>query len=274
MANVPISGLVALAVAPASGDLVAIVDVSDTTQAPTGTTKKITVATLFTSIAVTTSATIAGGTVVASSPALSVTQTWNNAGVAFAGVRVNITNTSSDAASRLLDLQVGGVSVAYATVDGGMTTQSLTTGAVSASSVLLTGTGATYAAGKFYVNATNGLTVATKTGSANDYVLLDATGNVALQMPVGTKNLETEGSLTVGKSATKNGLISGTLAVGTLSITASTALEVASTTGALLVPRMTNTQRDALTATNGMIIYSTTSSNFQGYMGGVWTAFA
>ncbi len=44
--NGPISGFTELAVAPAVGDLVPIVDVSDTTDAATGTTKRITVANL------------------------------------------------------------------------------------------------------------------------------------------------------------------------------------------------------------------------------------
>ena len=42
MADAKISSLTALAETPATGDLVALVDVSDTTQAATGTTKKIT----------------------------------------------------------------------------------------------------------------------------------------------------------------------------------------------------------------------------------------
>lgn len=55
-------------------------------------------------------ATVNGGTVTASSAALSVNQTWNNAGVTFAAAVVNVTNTASAAASLLLDLQVGGTS--------------------------------------------------------------------------------------------------------------------------------------------------------------------
>lgn len=43
MPNQEISGFTALAVAPALGDLLALVDISDTTDAATGTTKKITV---------------------------------------------------------------------------------------------------------------------------------------------------------------------------------------------------------------------------------------
>jgi hypothetical protein len=51
-------------------------------------------------------------------------------------------------------------------------------------------------------------------------------------------------------------------------------LDLESTTGALLVPRMTTTQRDALTPLKGMIVYNTTLDQFQGYQGAVpaWVA--
>jgi len=48
------------------------------------------------------------------------------------------------------------------------------------------------------------------------------------------------------------------------------ALDVASTTGAFIVPRMTTTQRDALTAVNGMIIYNSTTAAFNFYENGSW----
>jgi hypothetical protein len=48
------------------------------------------------------------------------------------------------------------------------------------------------------------------------------------------------------------------------------ALDVSSTTGALIVPRMTTTQRNALTAVNGMIIYNTTTNQFNFYENGAW----
>lgn len=47
MPNEEISSFTALAVAPASGDLLPIVDISDTADAATGTTKKITVSNLL-----------------------------------------------------------------------------------------------------------------------------------------------------------------------------------------------------------------------------------
>ena len=57
--------------------------------------------------------------------------------------------------------------------------------------------------------------------------------------------------------------------IGTASPNASSALEVAGTK-ALLLPRLTTTERNALTATDGMIIYNTTTSKFQGRAGGAW----
>lgn len=49
------------------------------------------------------------GTLTASAPVLDLAQTWNNAGVTFTGLRLNITDTASAAASNLLEIQVGGV---------------------------------------------------------------------------------------------------------------------------------------------------------------------
>ena len=57
-----------------------------------------------------TGGTLAGGTVTASAPVLTTTQTWNNAAVTFSGKVTNITNTASAAASLIEDWQVGGVS--------------------------------------------------------------------------------------------------------------------------------------------------------------------
>ncbi len=48
------------------------------------------------------------------------------------------------------------------------------------------------------------------------------------------------------------------------------ALDVNSTTGAFIVPRMTTAQRDALTAVNGMIIYNTTTNQFNFRENGAW----
>ena len=50
-----------------------------------------------------------GGTQTNSNP-IEYTATWNNSGVTFDGLKLNITDTASGSASRLMDLQVGGSS--------------------------------------------------------------------------------------------------------------------------------------------------------------------
>jgi hypothetical protein len=48
------------------------------------------------------------GTLTASAPVLDLAQTWNNAAVAFTGLRFNVTNTASASTSDLVDIQIGG----------------------------------------------------------------------------------------------------------------------------------------------------------------------
>lgn len=64
------------------------------------------------------------------------------------------------------------------------------------------------------------------------------------------------------------------LGVGSPTGGASAALEISSTTGALLLPRMTTTERNALTVANGMMIYNTTTGKIQGYQSGAWADMA
>jgi hypothetical protein len=99
MADSKISALTALTGAnSAPGDLLEIVDISDTTMAASGTNKKITREELQT---------FSLGTITADKKCLDLSATWNAAGVAFTGIKLNITNTASAAGSKLLDLQVG-----------------------------------------------------------------------------------------------------------------------------------------------------------------------
>jgi len=67
------------------------------------------------------------GSLTATAPFL-LEQTWNNATIGFTGLRLNITNTNSAAASYLLDLQVGGVSRLNVNKNGVLQTTDITTG--------------------------------------------------------------------------------------------------------------------------------------------------
>ena len=84
-----------------SDDVLAMVDVHDTAQAAQGSTRKVTLATLY--LTQTTAVTV-------DTPLPNIAQTWNNGAQQFTAVRLNVTNTASAATSMLLDLQVGGVS--------------------------------------------------------------------------------------------------------------------------------------------------------------------
>jgi hypothetical protein len=64
------------------------------------------------------------------------------------------------------------------------------------------------------------------------------------------------------------------LAVGTYTPNASAKLDITSTTQGFLPPRMTTTQRDAIsTPAAGLMIYNTTDSKHQGYNGTTWNDF-
>jgi len=62
-----------------------------------------------------------------------------------------------------------------------------------------------------------------------------------------------------------SGLIAQAVAIGTNTPAPSAALEVHSVTGAFILPRMTTAQRNALTPMEGMLIYNSEYSKFQGY---------
>lgn len=73
------------------------------------------------------SLTVGGATVTTSQPVATFSQTWNNAAVAFTGLRLDVTDTASAAASLLMDMRTGGVSSLSVTKtpSSGVTTLSL-----------------------------------------------------------------------------------------------------------------------------------------------------
>ncbi len=67
--------------------------------------------------------------------------------------------------------------------------------------------------------------------------------------------------------------IAGNLAIGTTSPAVSAALEVSSTTGGILLPRLTTTEMNAISSpVAGLMIFNTTDNKFYGYDGTSWVA--
>lgn len=90
----------------------------------------------------------ASGTVTANAPVIDITQTWNNAAVAFTALRVNVTDTASLSGlsgTNLIDLQVGGASRFRVAKDGGVWLQNTIT-VPAGSSIQWSGRGDIFAA--------------------------------------------------------------------------------------------------------------------------------
>ena len=86
----------------------------------------------------------------------------------------------------------------------------------------------------------------------------------AKRMAVGTNYLDTS-TVTVADDQL---IVEGEVGIGNTNPQG--ALDITSTTGALIVPRMTGGERDALSAANGMIVYNTSTGEFNFRENGSW----
>jgi hypothetical protein len=102
------------------------------------------------------STTLSGATITANAPVLDLAQTWNNAAVTFTGAKFNVTDTASNAASLLMDLQVGGTSVFAVRKDNRIGIPSISFIQFSNSQHIFLGANASTVLGRFN---SNGLTV-------------------------------------------------------------------------------------------------------------------
>lgn len=127
-------------------------------------------------------------------------------------------------------------------------------------SIILTST-AMVLSENIYKTVNNGVLALYNGGGATSGILLYGTTHATAPNVTAFKN---------GGAEVARFTATGQLAIGTTSPATSAALDITSTTGALLLPRMTSAQRDALTAANGMVIYNTTTDKVQARAGGAW----
>lgn len=202
MADIKISALAALGGAPATGDLLVMVDISDTSMAPSGTDKNMTIANLFTSPTFT--GTTATATVT-TSVKLTITSAQAAAfAVGLAGATNPVFLVDSSTASQATGIKVtgaaaaGGVAVAVIssgtdealTIDGKgagtvgigtISTGAITLGKSSGTNgVVIEGTG--YGAGVASLRL-NGLTDAAAAG-AGTLTNAPVVGNPAMFVPI------------------------------------------------------------------------------------------
>ena len=69
-------------------------------------------------------------------------------------------------------------------------------------------------------------------------------------------------------------LFSQSVGIGTSSPDASAQLDISSTTRGLLIPRMTQAERDLIVPVQGLMIFNTSSNSFQYYNGSAWANMA
>lgn len=103
----------------AGADSLPFLDVSDTTQSPSGSVDRIIISDFFGATTRVPVGFYQGlGTITVSTPASDSTATWNDGAVTFTHIKANVTDTASAAASKLLDLQVASASMFAVTKAG------------------------------------------------------------------------------------------------------------------------------------------------------------
>ncbi len=123
--------------------------------------------------------------------------------------------------------------------------------------------GYSIAAGQWITAGPNANTIALGTGVDDSNRM---TNNTANSLGIGFNS--TVPTLFVGPAAGVGSY--GNIGIRTTTPATSAALEIAGTDGALLLPRLTTADQNALTGVNGMLIYNSETNKFRGRENGAW----
>jgi hypothetical protein len=193
-----------------------------------------------------------------------LTDTWNNSGTAFKGIRMNVTNTNSAAGARVLELAVGGTKIFDVDVAGNWTAATGTLTSTSASALAVGRQGATDPVLKVNANtasvatgveitgaaAAAGVNVAAISSGTNENLTINAKGSGTITLnPTGTGNVISARNFRISDSRTF-----GILDTGTASAT-SGAATLNKSTGKITSESLTTAAGAAytLTLTNSQI---------------------
>lgn len=158
--------------------------------------------------AFTSSITVTSGSIAVDTPALTATQTWNAGGTTFKPIFLNVTNTASNANSRLIDLQVASSSKFQVDVSGNGTFASAvnsnagtsgfvnitTSGSIASASNISQTAGTT-----FYTGATSG----TDTYTVGTPALTAYTTGACYHVRIGTTNTSTTPTININSVGAK-----------------------------------------------------------------------
>jgi hypothetical protein len=197
--------------------------------------------------------TLSGSTVTTNSPALSIAQSWNGAGI-FNAQTINITNTSSSVASTFVSYQVGGV-VQFAVRQDGVVTSGMWGAKIISAAFGGTGWGVYEIGDILFANTTSTLSRLTATATGN--VLLSGNspvwGKVSLITHVSGILPIAQGGTNVTTTPSNGQILIGNGAGYTLkTITGSATVGVTNTSGTITLDVLTGAT-GVLTASNYII---------------------
>lgn len=151
------------------------------------------------------------GTITTNIPAISSTGNWNNAAVTFTHWLANVTDTASGAASKLLDLQVGGSSK-FSVTKGGAGAFAL--GVEAANYSTLAGGYYLFSNGTNFTSSANGVVRTANNGSSNTFDLTLSDWGTTLT----GESISVANTATISLGTTPNGVLYITTSSNTVGI--------------------------------------------------------